>query len=185
MVWSRRLSAALAAATALAGTGVAVAATDAPATGTRSTSVSAQSQLGGQILADINRVRATHGLGTVRAAWRLSAAAASHSHDMLAHGFFAHESFGGAAFWTRIARYYPSKGFRRWGVGETLLWVSPDVDAAAAVQDWLESPEHRRILLDPSWHELGVSALHVTSAPGDFHGLETTVVTADFGIRTR
>lgn len=170
----------------LAGTGVAMAATDVPATGTGPASgVSARQQLDGRILAEINRVRAAHGLGTVRAAWRLSAAAASHSRDMVAHGFFAHESFGGGVFWRRIARYYPSKGFRSWSVGETLLWVSPDVDAGAAVQEWLDSPEHRAILLDPSWHEVGVSALHASSAPGDFEGLEMTVVTADFGLRTR
>jgi len=178
MDWSRRLAVALAAATVLAGTGVALGAGQlAPLT--------AQRTLDSQILVAINRARADHGLAPLRPAAPLSAAAAFHSREMVEHGFFAHTSYGGGPFSQRLARFYPSNGYRSWSVGETILWVSPNVDARAAVRDWLNSPEHRRILLGSTWRELGISALHASSAPGAFQGLEATVVTADFGARAR
>ena len=69
--------------------------------------------------------------------------------------------------------------------GETLLWASPDVNAKRALQMWLESPEHRRILLTPAWREIGLSAVHTMAGPRVFDSLEVTIVTADFGARVR
>jgi uncharacterized protein YkwD len=141
--------------------------------------------LDGQIFGAMNAARVAHGLPRLRSSGQLEAAAQAHSREMLVHGFFAHQSFGGGTFWRRIARYYPSTGYRRWFVGETLVWVSPDVDARTAVQDWLNSPEHRVILLGSTWRDVGLSALHVAAAPGAFAGREVTIVTADFGVRAR
>jgi len=104
---------------------------------------------------------------------------------MTSTGLFQHESSDGSAFWKRVERYYGSVGYQRWDVGETLLWSSPDTTASTAVSDWLASPPHRKILLDAGWFEVGVSAVHDTSAPGAFDGVEGTIVTADFGARTR
>lgn len=186
MEWSRRLAAVFAAAAVLAGTGVALAAPGGAAHGNGSVRhVEARRTLELQILAEINHVRAVRGLAALRAAVGLCSSASAHSREMLAHGYFDHESFGGGAFWQRIKRYYPSAGYHRWLVGEALLWVSPTVDAKAAVRDWLDDPEHRRILLGSTWRDIGVSALHATSAPGAFENLELTVVTADFGVRAR
>ena len=49
----------------------------------------------------------------------------------------------------------------------------------------MNSPEHRANLLDRSWREVGLSAVHAASAPGVYGGDEVTIVTADFGFRTR
>jgi hypothetical protein len=38
-------------------------------------------------------------------------------------------------------------------------------------------------LLDPNWREIGVSAVHASSAPGVYNGLPVTIVTTDFGVR--
>jgi uncharacterized protein YkwD len=100
-------------------------------------------------------------------------------------GFFAHESKNGASFGERVRRHYGSSGFRSWRAGENLLWASPDIDAKRAVEMWLDSPSHRRILFTPAWREIGLSAVHTTSAPRAFDGLEVTIVTADFGVRVR
>jgi hypothetical protein len=100
-------------------------------------------------------------------------------------GYFAHDDFDGTPFWKRIQRLYPSSGFRRWSVGENLLWASPEITAAHAVQLWLRSGEHRKILLDPTWREVGLDAVHDSAAGGVFHGRAVTIVTADFGVRTR
>jgi uncharacterized protein YkwD len=152
--------------------------------GTRNV-VTAMPSLDGQIVARINAVRVQLGLGRLRFSPRLRAAADLHSYEMARHGFFSHDSADGSSPWKRLARFYPSAGYRRWQVGETLLWYSPGVDAAGVVHEWLTSPEHRAILLTPAFQEIGVSALHATTASGYFGGQEVTLVTADFGVRTR
>ena len=50
---------------------------------------------------------------------------------------------------------------------------------------WMNSPGHRDNLLSRRWREIGLGALHVESAGGEFGGGPVTVVTADFGIRVR
>lgn len=138
-----------------------------------------------RVLVDINRVRAQHGLAPLRLSSKLSAAASQHSREMARVGYFSHSSADGGAFWRRIARFYPSNGYSSWSVGENLLWSSPDVDAPGAVKMWMGSPEHRANLLNRSWREVGLSAVHSDSAPGTYHGLGVTIVTADFGARQK
>ena len=139
--------------------------------------------LASQVLTDLNRLRRSHGLRALRFSPRLTAAATQHSEEMARLGYFSHDSANGAAFWRRLERYYGSSGRRYWSVGENLLWSSPDVDAAGALKMWMGSPEHRANLLKGEWREIGLSAVHVASAPGSFKGLEVTIVTADFGVR--
>lgn len=147
--------------------------------------VTAMPSLDVQIIARINVARAQRGLGRLRLSLRLRSAADVHSYEMVRGGYFSHDSGDGSSPWKRLARFYTSAGYRHWQVGETLLWSSPDVDAAGAVREWLGSPEHRAILLTPAYAEIGVSALHATAASGDFQGQEVTVITADFGLRVR
>ena len=47
----------------------------------------------------------------------------------------------------------------------------------------MNSPGHRANILSRSWREIGVSAIHFESAPGEFEGSRVTLVTADFGLR--
>jgi uncharacterized protein YkwD len=138
-----------------------------------------------RVLVDLNRVRVQHGLAPLRPSGRLSAAASQHSREMARVGYFSHNSADGSAFWRRIQRFYASSGYRSWSVGENLLWSSPDVDAPGAIKMWMGSPEHRANLLNPSWREVGLSAVHSDSAPGTYHGLGVTIVTADFGARQK
>ena len=135
------------------------------------------------VLVDINAFRAAHHLAPLRLSAALTAAARSHSSQMEADGYFAHDSFDGSAFWRRIQAFYPSGHYGYWSVGENLLWSSPDVDAQKALAMWEASPEHLRNLLDPNWREIGVSALHAPRAPGFYQGLAVTIVTTDFGVR--
>jgi uncharacterized protein YkwD len=182
----RRIAASVGAAALLTAPALALGASrSAPTTARPATPAAARPLLDDQIVGEINRVRADHHLSLLRTANGLTASAAAHSREMIDHGFFAHESPGDGAFWRRIDQYYADDSFRRWFVGETILWASPDVDARTAVQDWLNSPPHRRILLDRGWRELGVSALHAKTAPGAFEGLDATIITADFGVRAR
>jgi uncharacterized protein YkwD len=136
------------------------------------------------VLQRINQVRRQHGLQPLRLSANLAAAAAQHSNEMGADGYFAHESVDGSAFWKRVIRWYPSRGSHTWTVGENLLWSSPDVTPSGAVTMWMNSPEHRANLLSRAWREIGLSAVHFDSAPGAYGGRPVTIVTADFGARS-
>lgn len=135
------------------------------------------------VLTDINAFRAAHDLAPLHLSASLTVAARSHSVQMEQDGYFAHNSYDGTEFWKRIQSFYPSKSFGFWSVGENLLWSSPDVDAQHALTMWENSPEHRKNMLDPHWRQIGISAVHVSSAPGVYHGLPVTIVTTDFGVR--
>ena len=156
-----------------------------PSTHVRSrSSVRAEQRLNVQIVLELNRTRRAFGLDGLKVSPALSRAAFRHSNEMALSGEFAHESPDGTPFWKRVQRYYPLSGYATWYAGEALLWSSPDVSARAAVADWLASPPHRKILLDPKWTEVGVSAVHDGRASGAFRNLECTIVTADFGVRS-
>jgi uncharacterized protein YkwD len=155
----------------------------APAGATSRAPASAMGALEQGVLADVNALRHDHGLSSVRFSVKLAAAARAHSLEMATRGYFSHDSANGSSFDKRIVRYYPLRGTHYWSVGENLLWSSPDVDAAGALDMWMASPEHRRILLTSRWREIGLSAVHVAAAPGTYGGREVTIVTADFGVR--
>jgi len=135
------------------------------------------------VLADINAYRERNHLRPLRLSASLTAAARQHSDEMASDGYFDHASVNGAAFWTRIERYYAPTSRRYWSVGENLLWESPAVSASHALQLWIASPEHKKNLLTPDWREIGISAVHIDHAPGAYHGLDVTIVTTDFGVR--
>jgi uncharacterized protein YkwD len=148
-------------------------------------SLSPASAVQASLLAQVNALRARHGLSRLRQSSALGAAANGHSVQMARVGYFSHSSANGASFSGRIARYYPARGYRAWAVGENLLWGSPAIGAARALRLWLASAAHRANLLSPRWREVGLAAIHSTSAPGVYGGSPVTIVTADFGARSR
>ncbi|MDX6487041.1 MAG: hypothetical protein QOF43_2194 [Gaiellaceae bacterium] len=141
------------------------------------------SSLESGVLSALNTIRTQHGLQPVKISARLTASAAQHSQEMGVEGYFEHNSHDGTAFWKRIGHWYGSNGYDYWSVGENLLWSSPQVDPAGALELWMNSPEHRANILTARWREIGISAVHLASAPGAFKGLEVTIITTDFGVR--
>lgn len=135
------------------------------------------------VIARINAVRRSHGLRPLRSNSRLAAAADFHSRDMGRRGYFEHDSANGTAFWRRIERFYPSRGFNSWTVGENLLWGTNRYGASFAVREWMNSPPHRENILSREWREVGIGAAFFGSAPGEYRGRAVTIVTADFGSR--
>jgi uncharacterized protein YkwD len=144
-----------------------------------------ESQLQGALLGQINAFRAAHGLARLRVSTALNAVAGGHSAQMARLGYFSHDSANGQSFSARIARVYTARGYRSWTVGENLVWGGPDIGAARAFRLWLSSPPHRANLLNVRWREVGLGAIHSSSAPGVYGGGPATIVTADFGARTR
>jgi uncharacterized protein YkwD len=135
------------------------------------------------IRSEMNALRRQHRVSPLRHSAGLAAAARQHSNDMARRGYFRHSSPAGLSFTRRIARFYPIGSHRYWSVGENLLWSSIALNATAALKLWLESPKHRAMMLGARWQEVGVSAVHVGSAPGIYGGREVTIITADFGVR--
>jgi uncharacterized protein YkwD len=144
-----------------------------------------QSSLEQQVFEELNRVRAARGLPRMRTQAGLRTAATAHSRTMLSLGFFAHESPDGTPFHNRIRDHYPSRGWRMWSVGETLVAGAGTLDARAIVDAWLASPSHRKVILTPTWRKVGIGAFLHPAAPGSFGGAESLVVTADFGLRQK
>jgi uncharacterized protein YkwD len=127
-----------------------------------------------------NAERRRHGLQGLKVNSQLSTAARRHSLDMVRRRYFAHTGPSGDTFVQRIRAAGYLSSARTWLVGENLGWgwgdgASPD----GIVQAWLRSPEHRKILLRPSYREVGVGVAiggpHPRSAPD-------ATFTADFGI---
>ena len=98
---------------------------------------------------------------------RLWRAARQHTRDMLRRSYFAH-----GATSERLARYVHTGV-----IGETLAWGSGSWSSpASTVDSWLNSPPHRRLLLDPDFRFVGIGA-----RSGPFQGeSRARVYTADF-----
>jgi uncharacterized protein YkwD len=122
----------------------------------------------GTLLQQMNKVRAQHGLASLRVDAHLERAAQSHSHEMLATGVFTHGAFG-----TRMIRFAVTGTL----AGENLAWgTGVRGTARGIVAAWLASPEHRANLLRPSFRRVGIGDL-----VGSFQGSPgANVVTADF-----
>jgi uncharacterized protein YkwD len=149
-----------------------------------STKIERRDTLEAAVVREMNRVRADRALRPLRTERALRSAARSHSRSMLENGFFSHTSADGTDFGDRIRHYYSSRGWKRWSVGEALLASEgQELDAAAIVEAWLDSPPHRELVLSPAWHDAGVGVYYAPAAPGEYGDLEAIVVTADFGVR--
>ena len=116
----------------------------------------------------INQAREAKGLKPVRLDRRLWRAARHHTRDMLRRHYFAH-----GATSDRLSRYVHGGGV----IGETLAWGSGSyASPASTVRSWLNSPPHRRILLDRDFRFVGIG-----SRGGRFAGQRwARVYTADF-----
>jgi uncharacterized protein YkwD len=155
----------------------------ASATGARQTYQSAALTVDLGVLQQLNQIRRSHHLVPLTLSPSLTAAATQHSHDMLARGFFAHNSSDGAPFWKRIKSFYPEPRYGYWSVGENLYWTSGAANAPDSMKAWMASAEHRANILDPAWRQIGIATVSSADAPGTFANLSATVITTDFGVR--
>jgi uncharacterized protein YkwD len=132
------------------------------------------------VVGRINAIRHSHGLRPLRLSRPLAVAADYHSTDMARRGYFEHDSASGTAFWRRIERFYPSRGFRSWVVGENLFWATETYGAAFAVREWMASPPHRENILDRRFTEIGIGLASGAPEPQRTDGAPWTYTT-DFG----
>jgi uncharacterized protein YkwD len=143
------------------------------------------SLLESDLMATLNDFRVASGLRPFRSSARLRAAAMRHSGEMARGGYFDHASPHGAPFWRRIAAYYSMRGYRSWLVGENLEYGQPEISASEVLEDWLRSPAHRANVVSTRWRDAGIGVVSVSSGPGVYGGMPTTIVTLDVGVRRR
>ncbi|MDX6409705.1 MAG: hypothetical protein QOE13_2776 [Gaiellaceae bacterium] len=149
-------------------------------------SVSSIPAVARSLLAEVNRTRRAYGLRPLAYSAPLANAATEHSRALASAGMFTHSwPTTGQLFASWIRGFYSARSFRTWSAGENLLWASPGFNPADAVQQWLDSPTHRRVLLTKSWRELGIGVVSATGAPGAYGGRDVQIAAAEFGLRSR
>jgi uncharacterized protein YkwD len=116
-----------------------------------------------------NRVRADNGLQPVRASARLGTLAQAYAGTMAQLKFFSHTSPAGRTFAQRVygARYVRGNA---WEVGEVLAWAPGRPTPHREVLAWMHSPAHRRIILTPSFRDVGVGIVPEAPRRGVRHG---------------
>jgi len=103
-----------------------------------------------QILTLVNAERAKAGCGNLSAHSKLTIAAQRHSEDQAAHRNMAHEGSDGSNVGTRVTR----AGYTWRAVAENVAmgYRTPE----AVMQGWMNSPGHRRNILNCTYRHLGV-----------------------------
>ena len=142
------------------------------------------------VVARMNAIRRSHGLHTLRIVRRLTEAADRHAGSTASAGYFSHDLLtpDRARRWTPfgawIRWYWPGPGYSSWGAGENLAWGAPSISASQTVSRWLASPGHRANILNRSWRNIGVGAVHVSDPRGYYSSWDdVTIVAAEFGVR--
>ena len=147
--------------------------------------ISAGSQPGpsaGQaVICLINKQRAHHGLRQLHGSAALWSAAQVHSDAMDSQDFFSHDgSDGGPAARASAAGYM--RGARDWSVGENLGYGAGSAGSPQAmVRAWMQSPEHRQVILERFWRQIGVGVTEGSPSGPDGPGMAT--YTVDLGFR--
>jgi uncharacterized protein YkwD len=147
------------------------------------TSTTVAAELQRLVAAQINIVRHEHGLSRLALSSQLTRAGQEHARRLAVAGYFSHDWSDGTPFGAWIRRFYPVAGARRWSAGENLAWSAEQVTAQQAVELWLASPEHRRIMLSSSWRQVGLGVIRADGAGGIYGGQSVVILAAEFGTR--
>jgi uncharacterized protein YkwD len=132
----------------------------------------------------INKLRRQRHLRALTESPQLDRAANGHAREMVADRVFSHDSPDGRGVSDRVKGAGYLRGYPSWQVGENLAWGSgTNSSARQIVLAWMNSPDHKRNVLDPSYRQAGLAV--AAGSPVD--GLQGPVGTYanDFGRRSR
>lgn len=99
----------------------------------------------------INNARAQNKLGPLRHNTELTASAQSKLNDLVTNNYFAHTSPTGMQPWNFITK----SGYDYQKAGENLA-KGQFKDEQEIVDDWMDSPEHREVILNPNFCDIGI-----------------------------
>ncbi len=125
----------------------------------------------------VNRVRSRHGASDLQASPLLDRSSTLKAGAIERCGELSHTACGQSVLSVFEQVHYVRGG--NWAVGENLAHLVGG-SARDALEGWLASPAHRRILLSPNWRELGVG-LRTRAEPSGALG---SVWVAHFGRRS-
>ena len=106
-----------------------------------------------QCLGEINRVRKAYNLAPLELSEELLEVARDYSRRMAEENFFSHNDPDG-----RTVRERVGLANIRWRmVGENLAYSNGYINpVAASMSGWMDSPGHRRNILDPDWRQTAI-----------------------------
>jgi uncharacterized protein YkwD len=106
----------------------------------------------------MNLQRRRRHLRPLRMSNDLSLAAARHARSMVAGRYFSHDEPGGPGFLDRVLHSGYLARYGRWRIGENLGWGwGPGGTPRALVAAWMRSRQHRRNILNPRFHDVGIA----------------------------
>jgi uncharacterized protein YkwD len=105
-----------------------------------------------QLIALINQERGSQGLPPLAYSELLSSVARAHSQDMLARDFVDHINPDGLTPFDRLER----AAYRYSAAAENIAAGHGQASAADALNSWLNSPGHRKNVLNPEFSEIGI-----------------------------
>jgi uncharacterized protein YkwD len=135
----------------------------------------------------INESRILQGRPSLRPNPLLHGAAWKYANSMLVGRFFSHYGdFAGHSSGSTVIGRLREIGYIRggyvWHVGENLRWSTGETSTTGdVVAAWMNSPIHRKYLLNPRFRELGVAA--VSGTPIDPEDADGVIVASEFGFR--
>jgi len=129
----------------------------------------------------INQQRRLHGLVPLVENADLDRAALGHSQDMVAHGYFDHDSPSGSTPTSRMigSGYVTSRD--GYIIGENIAWGTLSfATPSSIVGAWMNSPPHRANILRPQFRQTGLGICAAVPAP-QARGQAGATYTQDFG----
>jgi uncharacterized protein YkwD len=107
----------------------------------------------------VNKARSGAGCEALRMNGELTDAAQGHAEDMAAKGYFSHSSRDGRSPFDRMG----DAGYDFRAAGENIARGQPDADAVMAA--WMDSPGHRKNILNCDFEDLGVGYVQGSGGP--------------------
>ncbi|MDR3559272.1 MAG: CAP domain-containing protein [Candidatus Pacebacteria bacterium] len=124
------------------------------------------------VLSLINQDRETQGLPDLVLNTKLTAAATDHLNDMIANHYFAHNNPQGVTPW----HWFDQENYDYRYAGENLA-----INFTAAEDEntaWMNSPEHKKNILNPNYEETGIAI-----GAGTVDGQTSLLAVEEFGSR--
>ncbi len=131
-----------------------------------------------ELLAKINENRTGNGAGVLKLNSSLVWVARAHSQDMIDFDWNTHPSPPGSQFGEGTMpkeRANDHAGYTNTYIGEIIYTNTAGINVEGAMSAWMASQDHKDIILDPAFHEVGIGLLEGEWSGWPSCGLHTVV----------